>query len=222
MSVAVATPINNNDVTVSDQFARGDVRQTCESINRVTPLGSNSYANALNSNIAVPATTQWGPGTYSLLSHRVGGSSNNPIGNPGIPTAMLQLLAGIAGDARSPTNAVRRRIWISIASAKLYSSMRCSRASGWLNPALGNVVLNAFERGVNAIESTGTAEDFVGILRPTAEIKFLSIVGGASGFTVHGLTGTSTTPPSSVTVPSSLSLLGLGLVGMIRLRRRNP
>jgi PEP-CTERM motif len=58
---------------------------------------------------------------------------------------------------------------------------------------------------------------------PNADIKFLSIVGGANGFTVDDLTyagATAPPPPNAVPEPSVLPVFGLGLVGLMGLRRR--
>jgi hypothetical protein len=230
VSIASATPINTNDINIYNQFATGAVVQDFESIVGITALGLNSYANALNSSTAVPTAAQLGLDIPGLLFHSGGGSFNNPTGNPGTPTAVLQLGGGIAGDAHSATNVVGS-LEINTENLDLDNFIEVvfitglqSRAGVWLNPSLGNVTFSAFDSTGTQLESfTGTAGNFVGVDRPNADIKFLSIVGGASGFTVDDLTyagATAPPPPNAVPEPSVVSVLGLGLAGLMGLRRR--
>jgi hypothetical protein len=62
------------------------------------------------------------------------------------------------------------------------------------------------------------AGNFVGVDRPAADVKFISIVGGASAFTVDDLTYAGAAA-SEVPEPATLTCLGLGLLGLIRQRR---
>jgi hypothetical protein len=105
-TVVGAAPINTNDINVYNLFATGATVQDFESIGGVTPLGLNSYANALDSSTAVPAGAQLSLDVAGLLFHSGGASPNNPTGNPGTPTAVLELSGGIAGDAHSASNVV--------------------------------------------------------------------------------------------------------------------
>jgi hypothetical protein len=93
----------------------------------------------------------------------------------------------------------------------------------WLNPSLGDALVTAFDSNLQSLEPgiLGTAGNFVGFERATTDIKFISIVGGPSGFTVDDLTyaGATTTPPSEVPEPATLTTLGLGLMAVIRQRR---
>ncbi len=104
-SASMATPINTNDITVYNTFATGATLQNFENIAGMTPLPLDSYDNALNSSTAVPAAAQLGLDIPGLLFHSGGGSFNNPTGNPGTPTALLEL-GLIVDDAHSASNVV--------------------------------------------------------------------------------------------------------------------
>jgi hypothetical protein len=105
-AVADAAPINTNDINVYNQFATGATVQNFENVAGVTPLDLSSYANALDSSTNVPAGSQLSLDIAGLLFHSGGGSANNPIGNPGTPTALLNLTGAVAGDAHSASNVV--------------------------------------------------------------------------------------------------------------------
>jgi hypothetical protein len=82
-SAAHATPINTNSSTAYNLFAVGATVQTFESVGGLTPLPLSSYANALNSSTAVPASAQLGGQITGLHFHSGGASFNNPVGKPG-------------------------------------------------------------------------------------------------------------------------------------------
>jgi hypothetical protein len=95
----------------------------------------------------------------------------------------------------------------------------------WLNPSLGNVTFSAFDSTLTQLESfTGNAGNFVGVDRPTNDIKFISIVAAsATGFTVDDLTfaqASAPPPTNGVPEPSSLPLLIAALLAAAALRRR--
>jgi hypothetical protein len=225
-AVAAAAPINTNDINVYNTFATGATVQTFENISGVTALDLSSYANALNATTPVPAGAQLSLDIDGLLLHSGGGSFNDPTGNPGTPTAVLSLSGGIAGDAHSATNVVgslainEELLDIDNFIEIVFINALQSRVGVWLNPSLGGVTFTAFDSTGQSLESLqGTAGNFIGFDRPTADIKFVSIVGGTSGFTADDLTYAGSTT-STIPEPGTLVCVGLGMLGLLRQRRR--
>jgi hypothetical protein len=96
-----------------------------------------------------------------------------------------------------------------------------SRVGVWLNPSLGGVTFTAFDSTGQSLESLqGTAGNFIGFERPAADIKFVSIVGGTSGFTADDLTYAGAAAPPAIPEPGTITCVGLGLLGLLRQRRR--
>ena len=221
---AFGVTFNTSDLDVYNLFATGATVQTFESIAGMTPLGLTSYANALDSSTAVPAAAQLGLDIPGFLFHSGGGSFNNPAGNPGTPTALLALSGTLADDPQSPTNVVGS-LEINTEQLDLDHFLEIvsidalqSRVGVWLNPSLGNVTFSAFDSTGSQLETTqGTAGNFVGIQRAAADIKFVSVVGGAAGFTIDDLTFAGA-PTTTVPEPTTFLLLGLGSVALWRVR----
>lgn len=222
---AFGVTFNTSDLDVYNLFATGATVQTFENIAGMTPLGLTSYANALDSSTAVPAAAQLGLDIPGFLFHSGGGSFNNPTGNPGTPTALLALSGTLADDPQSPTNVVGS-LEINTEQLDLDHFLEIvsidalqSRVGVWLNPSLGDVTFSAFDSTGTQLETTpGTAGNFVGIQRATADIKFVSVVGGAAGFTIDDLTFAGT-PTTTTPEPATFLLLALGSAALWRMRR---
>lgn len=227
-SAAHAVPIDTNSAAVYAAFATGATVQTFESVGGLTPLALTSYANALNSLTAVPAAAQLGGQIPGLHFHSGGGSFNNPVGNPGTPTALLQLQGAIAGDAHSASNVVgsleinTENLDLDQFVEIIFTDAPRNRVGVWLNPSLGSARISAFDSTGASLETSfiGTAGNFVGFERATNDIKFVSIISGQAGFTIDDLTYGRTGGTSTVAEPGSLALLLAGLLAGAGLRSR--
>lgn len=223
---AQATPVNTNNLATYNLFAAGATIETFETVVGLTPFALSSYANATNSSTALPATAQLGGQITGLHFHSGGGSFNNPVGNPGTPTALLELEGAIAGDAHSASNVVgsleinTENLDIDNFIEIIFTGALQNRAGVWLNPSLGAVTFSAFDSSGNQLESfVGNAGNFVGVERLTNDIKFLSIVSAAQnvGFTADDLTFGRL--GATVAEPATLTLLLAGLFGGAAVRR---
>jgi hypothetical protein len=220
-----AVTFNTGVEAVYDAFATGATVQTFEGIGGVTALPLTSYDDTTDgTSVAVPAAAQLSLNIAGLLFHSGGGSFNDPVGNPGTPAAVLALGNGIVNDARSATNVVGP-LAINTEFLELDQFIEIvfidalqDRVGFWLNPGLGPALLTAFDSGGTPLDSIiGDAGNFVGIQE--AGIKFVSIIAtSATGFTIDDLTyapATSTTVPE----PAALTLLAVGSLALLRLRR---
>jgi len=172
----------------------------------------------------------------SFIFDQISGVKFSVGGAPGTnEPALYQVSGAIAGDAKSPDTVLGpvdfdfTTKFNSNALIEIFFPTKVSKVGFWLNPSLGNVLLIAADTNFafsgiseNQLESgNGTAGNFVGIERPTADIGGFKIIAlGANGFTVDDFTfgGASTTTP--VPEPGTLALLGTGLFMLaLRLRR---
>ncbi|MCC6446525.1 MAG: PEP-CTERM sorting domain-containing protein [Armatimonadetes bacterium] len=201
MILALAAPaafcdfINTNDVNVYNLFATGATVQDFENVSGLTGLGLDSYTNAYGGT-TVPSGSQLSNQISGLHFHSGGASFGDPVGNPGTPTALLELLSPINGDARSASHVIGS-LDINADTLNLgqfveviFTNSLVDRAGIWLNPSLGPVLFTAFDNTGQSIESgTGNAGNFVGVKSASANIKFISIVSAsANGFTADDLT----------------------------------
>ena len=140
--------------------------------------------------------------------------------------ALYQLTGGIAGDAKSPTTVLGpvdfdfTTKFNNSALIEIFFPTKVSKVGFWLNPSLGNVSLIAADTNFafsglpeTTLETgSGTAGNFVGIERPTADIGGFKIIAlGANGFTVDDFTFGGA-PSTTVPETNTLTLLVCGML----------
>ena len=213
-----ATTINTSNAGEVTTFQTGATVTNFDSIAGRTPQGITSYTSGAAVSPAAFIFNQ-----ITGVQFSVGGAvgTNQP--------ALYSLGGAIAGNAKSPPTVLGpvdfdfTTKFNSGALIEIFFPTKVSKVGFWLNPALGNVLLIAADTNFafsglteTTLEtlSNGTAGNFVGIERATADIGGFKIIAlGQTGFTIDDFTvGGGGTAPPSVPESSSLSLLMYGLI----------
>jgi hypothetical protein len=153
--------------------------------------------------------------------------------------ALYSLSGAIAGNAQSATTVLgpvgfdKLTKFDAGAFIEIFFPIKVSKVGFWLNPALGNVNLIAADTnfGFSGLPETtletsnGTAGNFAGISRPTADIGGFKIIGTSTNtaFTIDDFTVGGATAPPTVPEPDTLALLfcGLPVFALVVRFRRN-
>jgi hypothetical protein len=215
-SLLHATIIDTNSSGVISTFQAGSTVVNFESISGRTPQTITSYT----AGDPVSAT--------SFIFDQIPGVQFSVGGAPGTNApALYTLSGGISGDASSPTTVLGpvdfdfTTKFNSSALIEIFFPTKVSKVGLWLNPSLGNALLIAADTNFafsGLTETTletgnGTAGNFVGIERPTADIGGFKIIAiGATGFTIDDFTFGS--GASAVPEPATFALLGCGLLAL--------
>jgi PEP-CTERM motif len=218
-----AATINTSNPALISAFQSGATVQNFESISGRTPQPITSYTAG---DPVSPTSFIFDqiPGVQFSVGGAVG--TNEP--------ALYTLSGGIAGDAASPSTVLGpvdfdfTTKFNSSALIEIFFPTKVAKVGFWLNPSLGNVNLIAADTNFafsHETETTletgsGTAGNFVGIERPTADIGGFKIEAlGATGFTIDNFTfggGSAAAVPE----PGALAALGCALIGILSLHRR--
>jgi hypothetical protein len=217
------TVINTNNPAVVAAFQNGATVVNFEGISGRTPQAITAYTTG---SLVSPSSFIFDqiPGAQFSVGGAVG--TNEP--------ALYQLSGTIAGDAKSPTTVLGpvdfdfTTKFGSGAMIEIFFPTKVSEVGFWLNPALGNVSLIAADTNfafshlpeTNLETGTGTAGNFVGIQRLTADIGGFKIIGlGNAGFTIDDFT-IGTGAAAAAPEPGSAILLLCGLFAAWRLKRK--
>ena len=211
----LASTLNTLDPTTVTAFQTGATVVNFEGILGRTPQSITSYT----SGNAVSAT--------SFIFNQITGVQFSVGGGVGTNApALYQLSGGIAGDAKSPSTVLGpvdfdfTTKFNNQALIEIFFPTKVSKVGFWLNPSLGNVSLIAADTNfafsglpeTNLETGTGTAGNFVGIERPTADIGGFKIIAlGANGFTIDDLTFGGA-PSATVPETNTLTLLVCGML----------
>lgn len=218
---AQANAIDTQDSGVIAAFQGGLTVENFEAVTTRTPQAISSYTqgDAVDANAVVFDQ-------IAGVQFSVGGAvgTNMP--------ALYGLSGAIAGDAKSgstvlgPVDFDFTTKFTSGAFIEVFFPVKVARVGFWLNPSLGNVTLIAADTNFafsglpeTTLETgTGTAGNFVGIERATADIGGFKIIGiSDQAFSIDDFSfGT----PAPVPVPASVWGLMSGLAALSLRRRR--
>jgi len=224
-SLLQSATINTNNPADVSAFQAGATVVNFNSISGRTPQTITSYTVG-----AAVSPTSFIFDQISGVQFSVGGmvGTNEP--------ALYSLSGAIAGDAKSPPVVLGpvdfdfTTKFNSSALIEIFFPTKVSKVGFWVNPALGNVSLIAadtnfafsHETETTLETGTGTAGNFVGISRATADIGGFKIMGtaGTNGFTIDDFTFGGGGGTTVVPEPSTLTLFGFGLLAVALLVHR--
>ena len=222
--MAHAVPVDTADAGAIAAFQSGATVNTLEAVPTRTPQAITSY------------TTGDPVDTTAFVFDQIPGAQFSVGGQPGVNMpALFSLGGGIAGDAHSASTVLAptgmqdgTTAFTAGVFMEVFFPVKVSRVGFFLNPSLDNVSMIATDTNfafsglpeTNLENGNGTAGNFVGFSRPTADIGGLKIfAGGTKGFSLDDLTlgGAATTP---IPEPSTWMMLLGGLASLAALRRR--
>jgi hypothetical protein len=161
-------------------------------------------------------------GTTQPTFHSGGASPNDPVGNPGTPIGIYEPSGGISGNVVSPANvagplAINTDQAFSFGFMEVIFPSEASKVGFWLTS--GSVLFQLRDATGNTLttgdfEVTGTAGQFIGLTRDSADVTVAALVNLTEAFTIDDFTY-ATGGATSVPEPSSFlgGLLSLGFAG---------
>jgi hypothetical protein len=218
-STALALVVQTSDPAQAAAFQAG---ATVENFDNLSALPITSYASGQT----VPSGNQFSSRnlvTFDSPFFNSGGASfNDPVGNPGTPIGVFDPGGDIAADFKSPNNVVGplaggtdQAFGNGFMEVIFPTDMR--RIGLWVTHGTFTIFLKDSTNNnltTGDVSVTGSAGQFIGIERPTADIRGLTM-GFPESFTFDDFTYATTPIPE----PLSIFPAALGLASLIRFRR---
>jgi hypothetical protein len=203
----------------SSEVAQFQTGATVENFDDLSAFTITSYNNGQT----VPSGNQFHSRNLSTFTspffNSGGATPSNPVGNPGTPIGIFDPDEGIAGDVKSLNNvagplAVSTDTAFSNGFMEVIFPANVRRVGFWITH--GNITLFLKDStntnlATGDFQVTGSAGQFVGIQRDTADVGGLTI-GFPEAFTIDDFTYSST---AMIPEPTSFLLIVVGLTTLV-------
>jgi PEP-CTERM motif len=219
-TVSSAVPLVTSNPADVATFQTG---ATVENFDDLSALAVTSYAAQ-----AVPEANRFSSRNLvaftSPFFNSGGASFNDPVLNPGTPIGILAPGDGIAGDVKSPGNVAGGLAGDGSFEAfnngfiEVIFPADVSKVGLWVTQGSIKLLLkdaNNTNLATGDVEVSGTAGQFIGIERATADVRGVTI-GFTQALTIDDFTYSASAP---VPEPSSGLLIAMGLTGLLGWRR---